>query len=508
MMKTTLVCLIVAVVFGAAPGGAAALTDVRVEGKSVSIGARNPARRTLAFRTQVDPNIVAPFPDPTTGASLRVFVSNVAGQCHAEIALPAGFWTPISGNGAQKGWRYRDAAASAQGVKSITLSPRKSGGRVVVKARGAFPCGLEAMQTGPLHVVLRLGGTRYCAAFGGVVQANEVGRYKAIGALAPAACLDGDVTAADLNVLHGIFCPGASAGCRRADRIDLLRQFVVARGCPDVLALEEVFNAGPPFGDNVAALEAALTNACPAPYGVVYQGANPFDDEMIFSRFPVLVQETLDLLGPLRNVVHVRIDHPIGLLDVYATHLASGSDLAGGTCGVAFSEPCPADCVAAGATTVRNCQAVQVARHIEATHDVATPALLLGDFNETPGSFVYAQYATRGWTDAYLAGGNPECDALSGVGCTSGRIDDALTDLESPGLGQTERIDYIWVIPPGPGSICSATVEPAGDGDGDGVATRLFADEPNPFAPPCGPSPAAICWSSDHSGVQADVNCD
>ena len=50
-------------------------------------------------------------------------------------------------------------------------------------------------------------------------------------------------------------------------------------------------------------------------------------------------------------------------------------------------------------------------------------------------------------------------------------------------------------------------IEAAGDPDGDGVATRLFADEPNPFSPSCGAAPDPICWSSDHTGVQADVNC-
>ncbi|MGH7894484.1 MAG: endonuclease/exonuclease/phosphatase family protein [Candidatus Binatia bacterium] len=509
MMKTMIPCLVVVAALAASvPRATSAATDVPVAGKGVGIGARKAARHTFVFRSEVDTSVVAPFPDPTTGASLRVFVSSAEAQCHAEIALPANHWRPISGNGAQKGWRYRDASGSAQGVRAVTLSARRAGGRIAITARGAFPCGLEAEQTAPVHVELRMGETRYCAAFGGTtVRTNKVGRYRAIGAPAPDACLDDDITLADLNVLHGIFCPADTVGCRRADRIELLRQFVVARGCPDVLAFQEGFNLGGAFGENLMALQAALTNACPIPYVSVYDGLNPFDNEMIFSRYPLLIVETFDLLGPLRHLFHVRIDHPVGALDVYATHLASGGDLATGACGVAFGTPCPPDCIAAGAATVRDCQAVQVAKYVETSHDVATAALLVGDFNETPGSFVYAQFAGRGWTDAHLAAGNPECDTLTGVGCTSGRQDEALTDLEDPALHQIERIDFIWVVPPGPGSICSAIVEAAGDGDGDGIATRLFADEPNPFAPACGPSPAAICWSSDHTGVQADLNC-
>ncbi len=123
-------------------------------------------------------------------------------------------------------------------------------------------------------------------------------------------------------------------------------------------------------------------------------------------------------------------------------------------------------------------------------------------------SLVYSQFASRGWTDTYLAAGNPECVSATGVGCTSGREDEALTDLEDPALNQTERIDYIWLVPATSGSLCAGTEEAAGDADGDGIETRLFADVPNPFAATCGPSPDAICWSSDHSGVQADVNCD
>jgi endonuclease/exonuclease/phosphatase family metal-dependent hydrolase len=228
---------------------------------------------------------------------------------------------------------------------------------------------------------------------------------------------------------------------------------------------------------------------------------------MIFSRHPVLTHQTLDLLGILRNLLYVRIDHPVGPLDVYATHLASGGDLANSPCEGTFG-PCPPECVAASAATVRDCQAVQVARHVETTHDVAAPALLVGDFNESPGSFVYQQFASRCWSDTTLAAGNPECVPATGVGCTSGRVDDDLSDLEDPALNQTERIDFVWLIPPATGSTCTAALDGPTDADGDGTATRLFADEPNPFAPACGPSPDPICWASDHTGVQADVNCD
>jgi len=65
-----------------------------------------------------------------------------------------------------------------------------------------------------------------------------------------------------------------------------------------------------------------------------------------------------------------------------------------------------------------------------------------------------------------------------------------------------ERIDYIFF---GGVNLDLCVVDTADDADGDGIATRLFADEPS--AADCGPSPADICWPSDHVGVQADLDC-
>jgi len=485
---------------------AAALTDIPVGGRALTIAARSVAQRTLAFRTSIDPAIAAPFPDPTAGATLVVHTSSASGQCHAEIALPAAFWAPRGGDAPTRGWQYRDASGSAQGVTTVRIVPRRSGGgRILVKAKGAgFPCGVEAPQTLPASVTLQLATTRYCAAFAGAnVQTNVAGRLRATDAPPPAACPDSDVTLANLNILHGLFCPAATVNCRLADRIALLRQWIVARGCPDLVTLQEVADAVPNL---VALLQDELLDACPAPYQLVFMETLGTDDEMILSRHPFLASELIDLYGPFRHMLRARIDHPIGAVDVYATHLASGSDGATSPCG-AFGA-CPPECVAAAAATVRDCQAVQAALAIEATHAGDAPALFAGDLNAVPGSFVYNQFANRGWTDSHLSAGNPECVPATGVGCTSGRNDDDLSDLEAPALNQVVRIDFIFTVPPGPASLCAATLDSAADGDGDGTATRLFADEPNPFAPPCGPAPAAICWSSDHTGTQADLNCD
>ena len=211
-----------------------------------------------------------------------------------------------------------------------------------------------------------------------------------------------------------------------------------------------------------------------------------------------------------RNATYARIDHPIGPVGVISTHFAAGIDQGSAACDVG-ELICPEECVAAGAATLRDCQAVQLAQFVESRHDVDAPAVIAGDFNAPPGSFVHRQFTERGWPDVYLAAGNPECDPVTGVGCTSGRDEsnppNPAGDLESPEPNVDRRIDFIFLVPPGPGSSCAASLDSADDEDGDFAATRTFADEPNPFAPSCGPVPQAICWPSDHEGVELDLNC-
>jgi len=344
-----------------------------------------------------------------------------------------------------------------------------------------------------------LGSKRYCAEFGGTVIQNAGGHFRAAAAPAPKGCPKADVTAANLNFLHGATGAGcaATANCRLADRADLLFQWIAASGCPDVVALQEVWDRSEPL------LRARAAVACPFPYEVAYLRANPVDNELVLSRFPVARLELRRLFRGFRTALFARIDHPIGPLDVFVTHLASGSDGAADPC----SAGCPAECITAGAATVRECQAVQFARFVADRHTDPTPALAMGDWNAQPGSFEYRQFADRDWIDVYLAAGNPECDAQTATGCTSGRADEDLSDLEAPEIRETERIDYIFLVPPRSSSACRAHVDAAGDADNDGVETGIFAAEPNPFAPRCGREPDPICWPSDHRGVRLDLNC-
>jgi endonuclease/exonuclease/phosphatase family metal-dependent hydrolase len=307
------------------------------------------------------------------------------------------------------------------------------------------------------------------------------------------------ITAAQLNTLHGSLgdCMRTD-NCRLAERLDLLFDWIGDSGCPDVVTLQEVWRKSAPL------IMERLGDACPFTYQAVLGNRGlGVDDEMILSRYPVLASEHHSLFSGFRKVLWVRIDHPLGPVDVFTTHLASGSDGGPSPCGTT----CPPECVAAGAATRRDCQAVQMAAFVEATHDVDTPAILAGDFNAEPGSFIYRTFTERGWSDVYLAAGNPECDASSGVGCTSGRQDQSLVDLESPASNEVERIDFIFLVPPRNGFACTVQLDPASDRDGDGSATRTFTDRPNPFAPACGPAPLPVCWPSDHEGVELDLNC-
>jgi endonuclease/exonuclease/phosphatase family metal-dependent hydrolase len=475
--------------------------DVIVEGTHLSMKA--PARadkRRFFFRTR-DEAIAAPFVDPSTGSSLVVFASSDDGQCRAEIPLDPTKWRAFGGDGASRGYRYTANKTDVGGVRRISLRP----GRLSITASGEnWPCDLSASsQTLPLRIELRVGGSggdRYCASFGGQVLKNQTGRFRAESAPAPSECLDADLTVANLNLLHGLFCDPEQ--CRLADRVDLFFGWVVGSACPDLVTLQEIIS-NPGTISVIPLIEAQMETACAFPYQSLFFSQNSVDDQLILTRYPVLESEVFVLHLNFRNVTFARIDHPIGPVDVFTTHLASGSDLGPAPCGV----DCPQECVSAGASTNRECQAVQTAHFIELRHDPDSFAVVTGDFNDPPGTFTYNQFVNRGWPDVYAAAGNPECDPVTGTGCTSGRDSDEVLEIESSAANVSSRIDYVFLIEPISASLCAASIDPASDNDGDGSATRIFADDPNPFAPSCGASPLPVCWPSDHEGVELDLNC-
>jgi endonuclease/exonuclease/phosphatase family metal-dependent hydrolase len=306
-----------------------------------------------------------------------------------------------------------------------------------------------------------------------------------------------DVTVASLNVLHGLSCPPETADCRLADRQDLLFDWIESIDCPDVVILQEVTG-----GRVIAAVTERVAARCNAVYQVLAP-PSPVGQNFILTRHPVLQTNEDRLMAGLRILWHAQIDHPTGIVDVFNTHLAAGIDLQ--PCDAA----CPQECRDAGAADSRECQAIQVARLTQQRAAPDSLRILGGDFNANPESFVYRHIVDEnGWIDAYKEAGNPECDAATGIGCTSGRQDEDLSDMESPANGVRSRIDYLFFqLPANGASACRYALDSHRDDDGDGLATRIFADDPNPFAQACGPLPDAICWPSDHEGMQGDFNC-
>lgn len=301
-----------------------------------------------------------------------------------------------------------------------------------------------------------------------------------------------DVSLANLNFLHGTQCPADTGECRRAERLDLALNWLQAVGCPDLVTMQEITT-------EIATLLERIQPACPFEYHVAWQSKFGVDDQLILSRFPVRSVELSDLLGGFRTVTHAQVDHPLGMVDVFTTHLAAEADGGDWDCG----PDCPEECVNTGATTRRACQAVQLQNYVAARNNVGLPALVSGDLNTPPTSSIYQGFIQQGWQDVFSRAGNRECDAAVGSGCTSGEHSDQLSRLESPSLGLTERIDYVYFV----GGDSSCVVDDAADADGDGLKTGLFADRPNPFVPNCGPRPLDICWPSDHAGILVDLNC-
>ena len=293
---------------------------------------------------------------------------------------------------------------------------------------------------------------------------------------------------ATINLLHGLFCE--QEHCRLEDRVDLLMDWIEERGCPDAVTLQEVWSP------TMELLGPRLGEPCGFEYAlIVGREQTGVDDEVLLSRYPVGEVELVMLEGGFRHVLITQLDHPWGPVELYSTHLASGADGGPDPC-----DDCPDVCVDAGAVTLRDCQAVQMAEL--ARERGGALAVIAGDLNDPPGSFLYDRYTDAGWVDVYLDAGNPECDPSTGSGCTSGREDETLEHLEDPATHTDERIDFLFLSGTDR-DLC--VVDGPDDTDGDGIATRLFADEPSDVD--CGPSPSPICWPSDHVGVQLDLDC-
>jgi hypothetical protein len=134
------------------------------------------------------------------------------------------------------------------------------------------------------------------------------------------------------------------------------------------------------------------------------------------------------------------------------------------------------------------CQARQVAAFAA---EVAAPDGVLvvgGDLNAEPADPTLGVLRDAGLADTHEAAGNAECDPATGAGCTSGRADDRLDDLTDPTSRQSVRIDYLLL---GGRRACTAI-----------APTGLFNAEPAAAAP------GAVVFPSDHTAVEATIECD
>jgi endonuclease/exonuclease/phosphatase family metal-dependent hydrolase len=269
------------------------------------------------------------------------------------------------------------------------------------------------------------------------------------------------------NILHGLACAPDTARCELADRVALFTQQLDDSGCPEVVAVQEA------DADIVTLFETHL-DACG--YDVVWDGDDGLDRELVLTTLGLVDSRRIRLAGGVRTAYAMRFDSAIGVVDLVTTHLAASTD--NGRCD---ATTCPPPCDPSG--RLRDCQAQQVLAVVDelATSEIV---VLAGDLNTTPDEPIHQLIVDAGFVDSHLAGGRPECAPNTPASCTAGRDDTSLADMTNPDSRQTERIDYVFAQLP---DRC----EIGGD-------TGSFNADP---------SPGAIAYPSDHTGVVMDLTC-
>ena len=276
------------------------------------------------------------------------------------------------------------------------------------------------------------------------------------------------------NLLHGNACPPDSNRCDLSGRVSLFAAQLSEQGCPELVAIEE---ANP---QTVGLLRQRLIGAPPCNYYVTYDDDPGQDREVVLSTNKVLGSERRRLAGPLRTALWVRVASDAGPVDLVATHLASSSD--DRPCD---TSTCPAPCKASD--TLNACQGREAVAFLKEKRGPHSVAALAGDLNAKPDEPTIRAIAASGLVDAHLAAHNAECNATTGRNCTSGRIDDAMTDMKNANSKQSERIDYVFLMP----TRRCRVAKPAG----------VFEAKGGPVAED------GIVFPADHSGVIATVRC-
>ena len=124
---------------------------------------------------------------PESSSTSRISVppsgSDGAGD-RSELALfeDASAWKPIGKSG---GWKYKDKTGAIAGIRKIVLK----NGQITVVAKGeSWLFAPDGSPNEEVTVHVQIGNNSYCSKFGGTVQRNEEGLYKARDAGAPDSC--------------------------------------------------------------------------------------------------------------------------------------------------------------------------------------------------------------------------------------------------------------------------------------------------------------------------------
>ena len=292
----------------------------------------------------------------------------------------------------------------------------------------------------------------------------------------------GTLTLVSLNVLHGLICPPETDGCQLPDRVALTMRLVEERGCPEVVALQEVSTR------ILSAVRRLVPRTCGGRYREVWVPDRSIDRELVLTTLTSTAKERRTLAGGMRTVLWTRLEGVLGDVDLLVTHLGANGNSDGTGGGLCTPQTCHPPCRAT--MTLHQCQLVQLGAMLDEKRGDDRIGVVAGDFNLVPTAPPLVDFVRRRHLiDTYVAAGRPECDPASGEGCTGGRDDASVTELQDPAINENERIDYAFV----------ATTEDCTPRYGTG--TRLFADEP------VTDGPGGLAWPSDHIGVAVELSC-
>ena len=261
---------------------------------------------------------------------------------------------------------------------------------------------------------------------------------------AGAAPTNARVSVVSQNLLHGIACPSASDRCDLDGRARCSCDNSTSTVAPHSSASKRRTSArSRSCGKTFRPRAAASTRSCGTtiPVSITKSSSRPC---------PCSDTRRIHLAGPLRTTLW------------YASRRTSASSTSSRTISPEQRQPSvrprdlPAPCDVD--ETVNPCQGRQgLAQFVDSVAGDDSVVVVGGDFNATASEPAIAALTAARFTDTHLASGNPECDPATGAQCTSGGVDDDLTDLTNPASKQSERIDFLFIGGP---RTCKAVAPP------------------------------------------------